>query len=343
LTLLFSRRSLAGVDIGSSGIKVVKLKRRGVSSSLEELGYVKLPSTNLMEEGFKIRETLASLINIRGMKIKKVASTIWVPSLISRHLYLPRMPKGDLREAVRWEMRKEVSFPPDELICDFVNIGEIKRGEETLYSIIAFGVRRGEVNQLIETLGYASMEPLAIDVTPMAMLSSFDHNNVWEEGVNYAMIDLGATKTTLAVFKDKRLRFTREMAFGGRELTRAVAEGLSKTEEEAEEDKIMWGMGDKLKGILSVHVERLALEIHRSFDYYQAQFREGSPAKIFLCGGSSRLKGLDSFLSDTLGVPCFVDDPFKNIKIDPRRFRLDEVKGIAPMLTPAIGLALRPY
>lgn len=342
MSLLFRRRSLAGIDIGSSGIKIVKLKKRGVSSSLEELGYVKLPSTGITEDGFRIRETLASLIDIRKMKIKKVASTIWVPSLTFKYLYLPRMPKGDLKEAVRWEMRKEVNFPPDELICDFVNIGEIKRGEETLYSIIAFGVRKGEVNQLIETLSYASLEPLAIDVTPMAMLSAFDYNNVWEDGINYAMIDMGATKTTLAIFKDRRLKFIREVAFGGRELDRAMAEGLSKTAEEAEEDKIMWGIGDKLKAVLSVHIERLALEIHRSFDYYQAQFREGGINKVFLCGGTAMLKGLDGLLSDLLGIPCFVDDPFKNIKVDPRRFRLDEVKGIAPILTLAIGLALRP-
>ncbi|MBI5286667.1 MAG: type IV pilus assembly protein PilM [Deltaproteobacteria bacterium] len=339
---IFNRGNLAGVDIGSSGVKVVKLKRRGSAYNLEEFGYAKSPSPDT-EGGFKVRETLVGLIRTGRMKIKRVASIVCAPSLLLRHLYLPRMPKGDLREAVRWEMRKETNFPPDELICDFTNIGETRKGEETLYSIIAFGVWRKDVDRLIEILREATLEPIAIDVTPMAMLSSFDYNNVWEEGVNYAMVDLGAAKTTFAIFKDRKLRFVREIAFGGRDLTKRVAEGLSKTEEEAEEEKTTWGMGGKLKDILTPSVERLGMEIHRSFDYYQAQFRDTGAGKIFLCGGTAMLKGLDVFLSNALGIPCFVDDPLKNIKVDPKRFKLDEVRGIAPMLTPAIGLALRPY
>lgn len=343
---IFDRANLTGIDIGSYAVKVVKIKGKEGSRSLEALGYSRLDNTQFPDDSSKLSETFRNLFNAHKIKTKKVATVLSGGSLTLAHLYLPNMPKKDMKEAVRWEMRKQVTFSPEELVCDFTTIGEIKRGEEPVISIIAFGARKKDVEQLIKAIEDAFLEPVRIDVAPMAMLACFDYNNIWESGINYSMIDIGDSKSTLAIFKDRKLMFAREIPVAGREMTTAVMNKLACDGDVAEKEKIICGVlrsGEGRQGAadaVSGVCERLAAEVHRSFDYYQAQFREGSISKIFLCGGSARLKGLDDFFANIIGIPCFIDDPLRNIKVEPKRFEAAKVKEFAPALAITVGLAL---
>lgn len=343
---IFDRANLTGIDIGSYAVKVVKIKGKGGSRSLDALGYSRLDSAQFSEDSSKLSETFRNLFSAHRIKTKKVAAVLSGGSLALAHLYLPNMPKKDMKEAVRWEMRKQVTFSPEELVCDFTTIGEVKRGEESVISLIAFGARKKDVEQLIKTLEDAALEPVRIDVAPMAMLACFDYNNVWENGINYSMIDIGDSKSMLAIFKDRKLMFAREIPAAGREMTTAVMNKLACGSDVAEKEKIRYGVlrsgegGQGVADAVSGVLERLAAEVHRSFEYYQAQFREGSVSKIFLCGGTARLKGLDDFFANILGVPCFIDDPLRNIKVEPKRFEAARVREFAPALAITVGLAL---
>ena len=61
---------------------------------------------------------------------------------------------------------------------------------------------------------------------------------------------------------------------------------------------------------------------------------------MFLCGGTSKLAGIDDFFANMLGIPCFIDDPLRNIKVEHKKFELAKIKSFAPDLTIAVGLAL---
>lgn len=351
---IFDKGSFAAVDIGSYAVKVVKIKGKGGSRSLEAVGYSRLDHIAIPDDNSKISETIRNLFNVHRIKTKRVATVLSGNSLTLAHLYLPNMPRKDIKEAVRWEMRKQVTFSPEELVCDYTAIGEIKKGEESVLSLIAFGARKKDVEELLKILESASLEPATVDVTPMAMLACFDYSNIWEEGINYSMIDIGDSKSTLAIFKERKLMFTREIPIAGREMTTAVMNKLACGEDVAEKEKIRCGVsrpgesassalggGDQVVAdAVSGVCERLAAEAHRSFDYYQAQFREGGISKIFLCGGTARLKGIDDFFANILGIPCFIDDPLRNIKVEPKRFDAARVKEFAPDLAVTVGLAL---
>ncbi len=344
---IFDKGNLTGIDIGSYAVKVVKIKGAGDRRLLGAVGYSKLDHLAFPQESSRLSGILRTLFSAQRIKTRKVAAVLPGSSLTLMHMYLPKMPKKDMKEAVRWEMRKQISFPPDELVCDFTTIGEVKRGEESMLSLIAFGAQNGDVERLLKTMEDASLNPVAVDVVPMAMLLSFDHNNAWEEGANYSMVDIGDSKSTLAIFKDRKLVFAREIPIGGKELTNVVMNALSCGEDVAEAEKIKYGVvrsDESASGVvdaISGVIERLAAEMHRSFDYYQAQFREGSISKIFLCGGTAKLKGIDDFLSNILGVPCFIDDPLRNIRVEPKRFDAARLKGFAPDLAVAVGLSLK--
>jgi len=110
---VFDKSSYVGIDIGSYSIKVIKVKGAGPSRSLEAVAYSRLDHIALPEDNSKLSEILRNLFNVHRIKSKKIATAISGDLLTLVHLYLPHMPKKDMKEAVRWEMRKQITFSAD--------------------------------------------------------------------------------------------------------------------------------------------------------------------------------------------------------------------------------------
>lgn len=340
--MAFWNRNLIGIDIGTYSIKTVLLHGGPGAYKLRAADVFRLSS----DGGQTFSEVSPALLSgiLSAMKIReKGVAALAQPSAVSfRHLSLPVMPDKDLLEAVKWELRKETGIPAPDLVSDYVHTGT-KAGENSV-SVIAFSAKKSDMEQFMGFFRSAGLDVRVIESVPTALFASFDVNSAWEDGVNYAMLDIGENKSTLVILKNRRLVFAREIAFGGRELTVSVAEVLEKEYPQAEEYKIAWGLntpeedGDDARKCLEIPVTELCRELHRSFDYYQAQFREGPVKKVFLSGGTARLKGLDAFMSESIGVPCFVDDPLRNVKGGHDR---EKLRDMAPCLTVAVGLAAK--
>jgi len=376
-------KNLVGVDLGSYSIKVVSLKGRAGSYRLEAAAAART-ITEGVEAFFggevgggvagagpvAVSERLARLLREKGIRGRLAATALSGGSLFSRHLALPGMPARDMREAVRWELKKEATIPADDLVCDYIDYGAApstgrgkKEGEgKEKHPVLAFGARRSDVESLMETFRRASLDLRVVDVVPEAILAAYDLNYDWEEGVNNAVLDIGQSRSMLAIFKDRAVRFTRELRFGSGDLTRALASALRISDEEAEACKISHGLtgraGDEGAGgeagaaredperaatiekTAAAAVEGLCSEISRSVDYYKAQFRSGAVDVLYLSGGGALLRGIEDFVSDSLGIGCFVFDPLKRVRV-PRGLDTDEIRNLAPSLAIAVGLATR--
>ncbi len=83
-------------------------------------------------------------------------------------------------------------------------------------------------------------------------------------------------------------------------------------------------------------------ELRRSFEYMRARMGELQVEKLILTGGGALLPNIDKFFSLELGIPTEIGDPLKGLEINPRLSPL-YIKEISPLLSPAIGLALRDF
>ena len=342
--MFFVKKNLVGIDIGAHSIKIVALKESMGSYSLKAATSARLgPGAEPKAEERAVSSFLLSgVFKSIGVKGAKAASVLSGQSVSFRHIYLPQMPVKELKEAIKWEIRKEVPIAPAELVSDYVFAHEGGRPSENSLSIIAFAAKRGDVERIIRLFRESGTDLQSLEAVPTALLASFDANNEWEEGVNYSMCDIGSETSTLAIFKDRRLAFVRNLNFGGNEITGALAGAMNTDYAEAEKAKMDLG----LDGILGAGADgpaRRALEIfcnelHRSFDYYQAQFREGAVSKLFISGGTACLQGIENFITETTGIACFIDNPFRKIHV-PKG--LESIIKTAPLFTVAAGMATR--
>lgn len=324
------------LDIGSHSIKLVEVKYtpKGVfltNFSVEELGP---EAREAKSNAFAIAERIKELFLNQNIKTRRVTIGVSGPQVAIRHFALPSMPEHELKEAVKWEVRKFISFPVETAIIDFQILGEtIEDGARKLDLMVAAAEA-----QFIETqlalIKAAGLKPVSIGTVPHALWHSMQIIPEAKKGVT-ALIDIGATKTSINIVKDNRLKLTREINTAGDTLTEAIQdaatlEGSTLGFADAEEIKKEFGMPEeedierangrvplqKISFAMRPVLERLLTEIKRSFEFCESRFKEAKVERILISGGGARLKGLRDYLADQLGTEVELLNPFEDMVPD---------------------------
>ena len=329
----FMMKTSVGLDIGTHSIKLVELKNSLKGVILTNFVVKDLPPEAREEK--RSVEVLAKFIKEifveENINPQKVTIAVSGPRVVIRHITVPLMPKNELKEAVKWQTKKLIPFPLDRAVLDFQLLGEIVSEGTSKFDIVVAAADRELVENQLAIIKEAGLTPGGISTISNALWHSFQ--KIPEAGKELtAIIDIGATKTSINILKDNRLKFTREISTAGNSFTNAIEEaatleGNSLDFEEAEEIKKEYGIpkpdNEKVKdnnitlqkisfGMRPV-LERILLEINQSFEFYNGQFKEEKLKKIFLSGGGARLKGLKEYLTDQLGIEIELLIPFKDM------------------------------
>jgi len=352
------KRHLLGLDIGRSAIKVVQLASTGKGLVLKYAGLTELPPmdrTAQPDPDGSAPLALHDVLKEGRLKRQKIAINFGGRNPIIRYILLPKMPKDELAEAVRWEAKKLLPFPIEDAVLDYLIVGETQERELKRIEVLLVATERTAVMGQIGALKRINLPIAAMDVNPMALFNTVKLNYKSNLDENLVFVDIGADKMDINISKRGVLRFTRNVQVGGEDITKAVMQGLGMEREEAEQLKRQKGLSGaagaeggtgpaedpdvRRHEIIKAEVDRMVLETQRSMDYYRAQFREGSVKKIVLMGGVGLMPGFQEYFASYFDANVELDDPFAEILCDETAFR--EIRLMAPRFSTGVGLALR--
>ncbi len=326
-----------GIDIGASSVKVVRLCRGRKGMKLIDIGLKEIST----DEDFRQENIAAALEElIREKSRPKAVINFSGKAPLIRYLSLPVMPKDELAEAVKWEAKKLVSIPMEEMVLDYVIAGNKQDQEVKRYEMVLVVAEKSIVKEQSAMMQKAGLEILAIDVNPLSLLNAVKLNYPNDLMGNLIYIDIGAVKTDITILKDGVLRFTRRLEIGGDEITRRMEKELNLSYDQAEKLKREKGMlaEEAAQAVVKSESDRFIIEIQRSIDYYRAQFREGVFKKIILMGGGALLPGFSEYFAGYFDSDVEIDDPFAELE---GAETMTESRMIAPRFSTGIGLALR--
>ncbi|RTH38132.1 pilus assembly protein PilM [Thermus scotoductus] len=355
-----------GLEIGAANLKLVELS--GNPPALRALATRPTPPGMLVEgviaEPQALAQELKELLAEARTKKRYVVTAVPNPSVILRTLQVPKMPLKEMEEAVRWEAERYIPFPIDEVVLDFAPLdplAEVADGEQV--EVMVGAARQEAVASLLEALRGAGLTPIILDVKPFAGLYPLEAQLSSDpEGVSVA-VEIGAESTSLVLLKGDRPLAVRILTLSGKDFTEAIGKSFGLDFLTAEEVKRTYGLAtiptEDEELLLDFDAEReryspakiydairpilveLTQEIRRSLEFFRVQLGDIQPEVGYLYGGGSRLRGLSTLLTDTLGVNFTVPDPWQGIQVDPRRFDLDKIKEMGPEFLVPVGLALR--
>ncbi|MDH4163659.1 MAG: type IV pilus assembly protein PilM [Nitrospirota bacterium] len=330
---------ITAIDVGAGSVKFVRISG-GKRPELLAAGLLELPL-----EPEKREDTAAALrLFLAGKKTgKRVVTMLPGARLAIRQLTLPKMPLPELNEAVRWESKRQLSYPLDEAVIEFLIQGEKREGAVDKYDVLFVAAERSAVYDHLAPFERAGIKVEAVDAHPLALRNGFRLRDEPEDA-NVLLADLGAGNTEINVFRAGRLLFSRCIETGGIDATRAMADGLGVNADEAEAIKLQTNVAvapdnDQAAAIMRKGLDSMLREIRRSAEYFRTAFRERAVEKFLLTGGGALTPGVAEYFSRSLAGVVELDAPFARLSV-PAKVAA-EFGPAAPRFAAAVGAALR--
>lgn len=336
-----------GIDIGSSAIKVVQLKREDGVIKLETYGEIALGAYAGLVNGKAVRlgeektiEAMHSLFAEAKITAKRVAFSVDAASTFLTTISVPKMLPEDIDKMLPFEARKYLPIPVSEVELDHWMMPEglihddaramqlvltaVKHDTLGVYSRLA--ARLGFESPIFEVEGFSLMRSLNIKELPLTLV-----------------VDVGAQFTTTTLVHKGVLLDMHVVTRGSQETTVQLSKALALSEEEAEEKKRSLGYNGDSKQEYMQEVMRLSTyplfgDIGRLLLMYERKYNQVIEGVIFT-GGGVRTPGILEAAQEAIRTPIRLATPFETVQTP--TFLKDLLARIGPSYSIAVGLALK--
>lgn len=341
---------MLGLDISSTSVKMLEISRQGDSYRVENYAVKPLPANAVVEKNINDPEVVAqvvkALVQSSRTKIKDAAVAVAGSSVITKLIEMPADLSEDAMEMqISIEADQYIPYPLEEVAIDFDVQGVSEKNPDQVEVLLA-ACRRENVDIRASVIEMADLVPKVVDVEAYTLERAFalvqEQFEDQEEQI-VAVVDIGATMTTLSVLIDGKTIYTREQLFGGKQLTEEIQRRYGLSSEEAGLAKKQGGLPDDYEPeVLEPFKDAVVQQVTRSLQFFFSSSQYNDVDHIVLAGGVAALDGLAAVIEEKLGTSVTVANPFANMSIS-SRVNAAVLANDAPSLMIATGLALRSF
>ncbi len=344
--------SLLGLDISSSSVKLVELSRSGDGYRVDACASEPLPGGAVNDKQIvdpvAVGAAIQRAVSRSGTSTRTAAVAVAGSSVITKIINLPSSLSDDeMEEQIKIEADQYIPYPIDEVNLDFQVLRALPNAPDTAEVLLAV-CRRDTVEARSAALETAGLKPKVVDIEAHALQNacSLLEHQMPDGGRDktIALIDVGSTGTGVHILFNHELVYSREQAFGGKQLTDEIARHYGMSPEEAERAKRTGGLPqDYETAVLAQFLDDVAVQIERSLQFFfSSMSRFSSIDQILLAGGSSGIAGIDQVVARKLNIASAVARPFEHMKTA-WRIKREQLDQDAPAMLIAAGLALRAF
>ena len=344
--LLTGKIEPIALDIGSTFIKLVQLKGSKGAYQLVKFGMVPLPPEVIVEgavmDAGRVVDAIKELITAQNVKAKEAVISVSGSSVIIKRISVSDTTEEELAESIKWEAEQYIPFSIDDVNVDFQKLGP--GTAEGQADVLLVAVKKDKINDYVNLVKEAGLEPVVMDVDAFALANMYELNYEISTGIT-ALLNIGASVMNISILKDGMSIFTRDITVGGNRYTEALQKEFGLSYEDAEKVKrgaIAEGLdAENVKSVMSSVTEDIVGETQRSFDFFRSTTGSDSVSRVLVSGGCARIGNFIPALSERIGIPVEITNPFKNIKVDPKHFNPAALQEAGPQCAVAVGLAIR--
>jgi type IV pilus assembly protein PilM len=337
------------VDVSSTAVKLLELSGGGDKYRVEAYAVEPLPPNAVVEKNITEVEAVGETIRraVKRAQTKTKESSLAVPgsAVITKVISMPASISDDeMAGQIELEADQYIPYSLDEVNLDFEVIGPSEVDPDRVDVLLA--ASRGEnVDVRVGASEIGGLTCKIVDVEAFALENAFSlvAKDLPGAGAGevIALVDIGATMTTLSVLSDLKIIYAREQVFGGKQLTEEIQRRYGLTYEEAGLAKRQGGLPDNYgPEVLNPFKESMAQQVNRALQFFYSSSQVGQVDRIVLAGGCASIEGADEVIQEKTGVSVTIANPFANMSLS-SKVRAQALNNDAPSLMIACGLAMR--
>jgi type IV pilus assembly protein PilM len=345
-------QSLIGIDVSSSVVKVLELGKKGNKYIVVAYAVEPLPLNAVIESRIENKEDVAGAIRRAvkrsGTKAKSAAVAVSANSTITRVISYPAtLTDRELEEQIMLEAESHIPYPLEEVRLDFEVIGA-SESDEAAVDVMLAASRSENVDARTDVVEMAGLKPKLVDVEAYSVENAFplitSQLPLHGQGLTVAVVDIGATLTTLHILVDGKIVFTREQTFGGRMLTENISQHYGMSIQDAARAKKENNLPeDYVRQVLEPFKSLMAATVTRALQFFfSTSTQYQSIDHILLAGGCASIQGVDAMIESDTDTATTIANPFVDMILG-SKVPIHALINDAPSMLIACGLAMRSF
>lgn len=346
--MFFKKKThLVGLDIGSNAIKAAEVIATKSGNTLHNFGILNI-APGIIEEGTirdhgAVSAAIRELFSANNIKNKNVAISIGGYSVIVKKISVQTITEDELQETIHFEAEQYIPFDISDVNLDFQILGENEQNPNQM-DVLLVAAKKEMVGDYIHLVELAGLHTVIIDIDAFALQNIFEFNYATEEE-SIALIDIGASKTSLNILKGYSSVFMRDVSLGCGQINQQIVSQADCSIEEAEEikhseqPKII--SAEDLANIVTSIVSDWTTEIRRAIDFFYSTYPDDHISKIILSGGGANIVEFRQLLADEISTEVEIINPFDKFSIESSSLDSSYLEKIAPQAAICMGLAIR--
>lgn len=358
MALKFFSKSILGIDIGTSAIKIIELSKFANKVRLEN--YAEVPTFLFQQQEAQSREksiiflpseeiTQAIKVALEEAKIKTKTCVFSLPDFLTffTTFSIPQMSKEEIDSAIKIEARKYIPVPIKEVYLDSYILGQTQSLPSPLLNILLIAVPNEIIYKYQKIALLSNLKILALEAEAIGLI------NALGKGVTetISIIDAGVKSTTCTIVENGVLKAYHSINLSTWTLTEKIAKEFQIDWQLAEKIKKIWGLSTiattlnseekkVYESIFSLALNPFLEEINKIFRNFYLKEKKGID-KIILAGGLALIPGVLKSFENYFKTQIEIADPFSVLNISYPPELKENIKKLAPSFSVAIGTALK--
>lgn len=339
---------MLGIDVSSTCVKLLELSKSRDSYKVESYAVEPLPSSAVIEKNIQdleaVGEALRRAVKRSGTRTKLAAMAVPSSAAITKRISVANGTDSQIETQVLLEADQHIPYALDEVNLDFQVLGENADNPENVDILLA--ASRSEnvsARTMVASIAGLTAKEIGIEAYTTEDSFKFMAHQIADYGMDktVAIVDVGATMTSLNVLQNGILIYTREQPFGGKQLTEEIMRRYGLSYEDAGRAKKEGGLPDNYESeVLEPFKQTMSQQVGRFLQFYYSATEQEHVDHVLLAGGCSSILGVAETVEHGLGIPSSIANPFARVDMA-SRVPKNRVLNDAPALLIACGLAMR--
>ncbi|RHW77926.1 pilus assembly protein PilM [Colwellia sp. RSH04] len=342
---------MVGIDIGSHSVKAVLLSQGADGYILEDYAIEPMSRGAVIDREIQDIEAVGTVIEkIRkriSSKATDAAAAVSGQTVITKVIYMDvSLSEEELESQIEVEADSLIPYPLDEVSLDFESL-DVNESDPSKMNVLLSAARTESIQARVAALDAGDFTAKVIDVESYAVGRSYDlclpllPDDAKDKVV--AIVDIGATVTLFSATNAGKHIYSRDQMFGGEQYTRSIVSYYNKSFDDAEQAKLSNELPPNYTfEVLAPFHTVLMQQIRRAIQMFLTTSGQEKVDYLLISGGTASLEGVESLLSEELGVHTVIANPFNDMNLS-SSINSSELSNVAPQLMVATGLALRSF